>query len=137
MILTVSAFGLLLDGEDHSRLGVESCVAALGAGGIINVCHLAQRRDLAVAIGDDEVFQILDFRGAGDVADQVLARLEIDESAARVGAELLNGLLDCIEADVQRRHFARIWNDAVLANLAADWNDLRDAATVKQLRAAR
>ena len=126
---------LLLHGEDDTGLAVEAGVAALGAGGEVNVRDLAERDAVPRAVGDDKVAQIFDLGRAADVADQKLARLEVDEAAAGVGAELLQGVLDRLEADVEAGHAARIGDDAVLAHLAADGDDLGDAGDGQQLRA--
>ena len=127
--------GLLLHGEDDAGLAVEAGIAALGAGGKSTSATWLQRDAMTVAIGDHEIAQILDSGRAADVADQNLARLEVDEAAAGVGSELLQGALDRLEAHVEAGHAARVGDDAVLAHLAADGNDLRNAGNGQQLRA--
>ncbi len=126
--------GLLLHGQDDARLAVESGIAPLGARSEFDVGHLAQRDAVSLPVGDDEVAQIIDLGRAADVADQNFARLEVDKAAAGIGAELLERVLDRFETDVEARHAARIGHDTVLAHLAADRNDLRDAGHGKNLR---
>ena len=51
-----------------------------------------------------------------------------------LAAELLMALLDRLEAHVEAGHAARVGDDAVLTDLAADGNDLCNAGNGQQLR---
>ena len=124
-----------MHGEDDAGFAVEAGVAALGAGSKVNVRYLAERDAVPGAVGNHQIAQIFDLGRAADVADQNFARLEVDKAAAGVGAELLQGVVDRLETYIETGHAARIGDDAVLAYLAPEGNDLGNAGDGQQLRA--
>src|SRR3989337_1241319 len=67
-----------------STARVSVTLSALGC-----FCTDRMTAGLAVLHPDHEVLQILDARGAADLADQVLASLRLEKTAAGVGAEVL------------------------------------------------
>src|SRR6516165_8361813 len=125
--------GLFLDREDHRRLAAISGVAALHACGEIDAGDLAQQHRLILAIGDHGVAQIFQAPGQPDVADQVFTALLVDEPAAGVDAEARNGALDLVVSDVEKVHRDGVRHDAILANFAADRDDLRNARNCQKL----
>ena len=62
-----------------------------------------------------------------EIADQILARMLIDEAARGIGPELLERGFDLAAGDVEIGHLREIEGDAVLAHLAADRDDLGNA----------
>ena len=69
-----------------------------------------------------------------DVADQIFAALLIDEAAAGIDAEARHRSLELVVAHVQEVHRGRVRHDAVLADFAADRNDLGNARNRQKLR---
>ncbi len=78
---------LLLHGQDDGGLAVEAASPRLVRAAKSTCGDLVQQTTAGPSVGDDEVLQILDLGRAADVADQKLARLQVDEAAAGVGAE--------------------------------------------------
>ena len=80
--------GLLLHGQDHGRLAHVAGIAALHARRIVDGRDLAETNGDALAVDDGQVLQVLQPRGAAEIADEVFARMLIDEAARRVRPEL-------------------------------------------------
>ncbi len=125
---------LLLDADDHGGIAHVAGIAALDACRKVDLRDLAQQNAMTLAGGDHEVAQVLDAVGQADVADQILARMLIDEAAAGVDAEPANGGLQLGQRDFQAAHHHRIGGDAILAHLAADRDDLGDPGNSQKLR---
>ena len=127
---------LLLDAEDDRRLAFEARVAALGrrrerhrrrsgAAG-----WAARLRDVSARF-----FEVIEPRGAAEVADQVLAAVELEEAARRVRRKALERGLELLVRDAQLRHARGVRLHLELPHLAADRDHLRDAGNRHQPRA--
>ena len=99
--------GLFLNGEDHGGIAHVAGVAALHARRIVDRGDLAEPDGDALAIGDGQGFQVLQAGGAGEIADQILAPMLVDEAARGVGAELPERGLDLAARDVEAASSAR------------------------------
>ena len=126
---------LLLDADDDSGSAHEARIAALDARGELDLGDLAQQDAVTLPRGDDQVAQVFEAVRQADVADQVLARVLIDEAAAGVDTEAADGGLHVGGRYFEPAHHHRVRHDAVLAHLAADRNDLGNAGDGEDLRA--
>ena len=124
--------GLLLYAHHHRRGGVEAGVAALHAGGKAHVRDLLQQDRAPVAPGHRQALQVFDAVAAPDVADQVLAAVEVDEAAAGVACKAAQRGLDLLQAHPRLRHAHGIGLDPQLAHLAANRDHLRHAGDGQQ-----
>src|SRR5262245_45306138 len=127
--------GLLLDREDHRGLAHVACVPALDAGRVIDGGDLAEAYGNAPPVGDSETLKVLQASGAPDVADEVFARMLINETAGGIRSELSEYILDFVAADVEARHLRHVQRDPVLPHFAADRDDLSDSWYTEQARA--
>ena len=71
----------------------------------------------------DGVAQILQARRQPDIAHEILARLLIEEAAARIGAEPSQSLQNFVRADLEVVHFERNWCYPILPNLTANTDE--------------
>jgi hypothetical protein len=94
---TESAAGLLLHPHDHRRAGVEAGVAALEGGGERHLGHLLEQQRRALGAAQRHAAQVLQPRGAADVADQHLPAVALQEAAAAVAGKVAQRGLQRLE----------------------------------------
>ena len=124
--------GLLLDRDDNGGLGHVAAVAAPDLGRVVDACHLPQIDRLALDLGDHDVAQVVEAGGAADVADQVLARMQVGKPASGVGAELRQRPIHVLVGDAKGAQRRRVRRDAILPHLAAHRNDLGYARNAQE-----
>ena len=129
--------GLLLDRDDDGGLAHVAGFAALHLGRELDGSDLAQKHRPAIDLGDDHAAKVVQARGSADIPDQVFARMLVGEATAGVDAELGQRLFDLLIGDAEAAQRRRIRRNAILADLAADRDDLGDARDREQARANR
>ena len=127
--------GLLLDRDDDGRLAHVTGFAALHLGRELDGRDLAQKHRPAIHLRHDDAAKVVQTGGSADIPDQVFARMLVGETAAGVDAELGQRLFDLLIGDAEAAQRRRIRRNAILANLAADRDDLGDARDREQARA--
>jgi hypothetical protein len=90
---------LLLDAQDHRRLAFIAGVAALECRGEGDLGDLAHQDGLAVLGGQRQVLQVIEAGRASEVADQVLAAVQLQESARGVGRVALQRAVELVMRD--------------------------------------
>jgi hypothetical protein len=125
---------LLLDAQDDGRLAFEAGIAALGCRGEGDLGDLAQQDGLAILRRQRQVLQVVEARGAAEVADQVLASVQLQEAAGRVGRVALERRLELVVRDAEFRHARGVGLHLELPHLSADRDHLRNAGHRQQAR---
>ena len=116
----------------HRRHAVVARIAALESSRKRDTGDLLQQDGAAILPGHRDAGQILSAIAAPQVADQVLAAVQVDEAAASIAGVALDRLLDLGERDAELRHACGVGGDAQRAHLAADRDDLRDPGNGQQ-----
>ena len=127
--------GLLLDRDDDGRLAHVAAFAALHLGRELDSGDLAQKHRPAIDLRHHHAAKVVQIGGSSDIPDQVFARVLVGEAAAGVDAELGQRLFDLLIGDAEAAQRRRIRRNAILADFAADRDDLGDARDREQTRA--
>ena len=110
--------------QDYGRVPHVAGITPLHARGVIDLGDLIEPDRDMIAIGNGQVAQVFELGGAAKVADQILARVLIDEAAGRVGPEFGDRLLNLVARDVEESHLRGIERNAILADFPANGDDL-------------
>ena len=124
--------GLLLHGQDHGRLTVDTGLAAFEAHAGSDLGNLMQAQAGAVAITHRDLTQILRAERSAECTDGVLASAGVGKAATEVAAEAAHRLHQVRQRHTQHLHAREIWLHFVLTHFAADRNHLRDAGHAQQ-----
>ena len=124
--------GLFLNAKDDGGIAHVSGVAAFDTRRIVHRGDLTEPDCDPLAIGNSQGFQVLQAGRAGEIANEILAPMLVDEAARAVGAELPERGLDLAARDVEARHLREVERHAVLAHLPADGDDLGHAGDGEQ-----
>ena len=125
---------LLLDTENDCRFALETRIAAAQRRCERHGGNLAQQDRLTVACRDREILQILQARGASEVADQVFTPGEFEEAARGVRRKAADRRFHLFQRNAEFRHAPRIWLHLELPHLAADRDDLRNTGDGHETR---
>ena len=133
---TVSAARLLLDADDDGRRRPCSRHHRASARAPKSTWAICRSWMLMPCLRrHGERAQILQAIGQTDIADQIFALMLIDESAAGIDAEFADSGFEVVRGDLEPAHHDEVGRDAILANFAADRDDLGNAGNGEDLRA--
>ena len=90
--------------------------------------NLRQQNGAAILPGHGNALQVSKALGAGDVTNQVLTAVQIDEPATHVARKAFQRRFDLIQGDTDLGHSHRIWLDPQGTHFAADRYHLRHAS---------
>ena len=130
--------GLLLHAENHGRLAVEAGIATLDGRCERDVGDLSEqdwlRHRFAFVRRNRNGSKIVERSRARECADQILAAIHLQKSAAGIVGEIAQGVFYLLQRNAQFCHACGVRLHLKLAHRAANRNHLRHTGQVEQPR---